>query len=56
MLLRGSISRANTIGDSAGEEEETSNGERSAIDSDNVITITLEDLSEDGRWEIEREL
>ena len=28
----------------------------SAIDPDNVIAVTLEDLSEDGRWEIEREL
>jgi len=28
----------------------------SAIDPDNVIAVMLEDLSEDGRWEIEREL
>jgi hypothetical protein len=35
---------------------DTSAKDGSQIDADNVIAITLEDLSEEGRQEIEREL
>ena len=56
------ISRANTIGDSAGDEKkksytmstESKNG--SDIDPENVIAVTLDDLSEDVRRELEEEL
>ena len=56
------ISHANTIGDSAGDEKKksytmsTESKNRSDIDPENVIAVTLDDLSEDVRRELEEEL